>query len=147
MTNKQLQQIRERAAKATQAPWRAEDGIGLYGIMARRQDRPQDEIILAGVDYRPNGEADASFIAYAREDVPALLAEVERVKEQRDYFRDAAKKEHDRAYVLGMQNAAMRKLVQDVAEYPEYQNEDGWLAVLRAQARQLLNEGATLHNL
>lgn len=33
---------------------------------------------------------------------------------------------------------AMRALVQEVADYPEYQNEDGWLMVLRIKAQDIL---------
>jgi len=67
MNAEQLNAIKERAAKATPGPWRS---AGLYGV------RTQNDEALS-IPLRPE---DATFIAYAREDVPALVAEVERLR-------------------------------------------------------------------
>lgn len=67
MTNEELQQIRERAEKATAGPWEY-DGSD---IMAPP--------FLDIVDHVYE-TADADFIAHAREDIPALMAEVERLR-------------------------------------------------------------------
>lgn len=66
-TTARLGEIRERVAAATEGPW--EHG---------------DRQFTAG------DQADAEFIAHAREDVPWLLAEVERLTAERDRARDLA---------------------------------------------------------
>jgi len=76
LTSEELAAIHARAEAATPGPWRIEDGIGLYGVMATRRDAPHDDIALAGLFYSPNGGADAAFMAHARADVPRLLAMV-----------------------------------------------------------------------
>lgn len=66
MNAEQLTAIKERAEKATPGPWRS---AGLYGV------RTQDAEALS-IPLRPS---DATFIATAREDVPALVVEIERL--------------------------------------------------------------------
>lgn len=55
-------------------------------------------------------------------------------------WMEAAEIEHRRALELEAQNAAMRELVQEIANYPEYRDEDGWLTVLRAKSQGILAE-------
>lgn len=84
MTPEDLTAIEQRASAATPGPWRLdhgdviadEPGVGAVGIA---------EVI--GV----RDTADAVFIAKAREDVPALLAEVRRLQEyeQRAFAQEA----------------------------------------------------------
>lgn len=69
MTPEQLIAIKERVAKATHGPWRS---AGLYGV------RTQDDCALS-IPLRPS---DATFIANARQDIPSLVAEVERLKDE-----------------------------------------------------------------
>lgn len=77
LTNEELAQIRERVEKATKGPWETStsgDGIkaGKYHIG-----------VISKPHYFPYGlgtKEDATFIAHAREDIPKLLAEVERLK-------------------------------------------------------------------
>jgi hypothetical protein len=73
MTNSdRLQEIRERAEKATPGPWKAEFG-GVYPP----ESAARLESDLAGMAFLwplPGGkEEDAEFIAASREDIPYLL--------------------------------------------------------------------------
>lgn len=75
-----LDAIRERAEEATLGPWELErrepymDGRSAYAM--RRAGRPGVMLTCAAFP------ADAEFIAHAREDVPVLLAEVERLRQE-----------------------------------------------------------------
>lgn len=74
MTEEQLQAIEARAEAATPGPWRAAPS-------ARSGDEvvvAEGYITVAYLSGRPVGERDARFIAAARADVPALVAEVRR---------------------------------------------------------------------
>lgn len=72
MTEQELQEIRERADKATSGPWEKNKngnvGNGIYTLF-----------------YNYCGSIhDAEFIAHAREDIPKLMDEVERLKQDLD---------------------------------------------------------------
>lgn len=75
--------IRARVDAATPGPWTAitnngrKDGIGVVGQLAKR-GTGEAIAVFAGVG--GNRHADATFTAHAREDVPALLAEIERLR-------------------------------------------------------------------
>lgn len=89
MTTEQLEAILKRAGAATEGPWRYNDKWGyLAPVTAQRQISHICNEITRGYD--------AEFIAEARTDIPALLAEVERLREvmkfyadQRNYVRDS----------------------------------------------------------
>ena len=77
MPQERLDAIRARADGATSGPW------GCYGDGAHEvfdageySDGDRGEVVAAVIDKL----SDAVFIAEAREDVPALLAEVERLR-------------------------------------------------------------------
>jgi hypothetical protein len=77
LSEQQLAEIADRVANAASGPWRTEvlaDSGGVYvGVVA-----------ASGMCVLPPQDVDAddaAFIAAAREDVPALLAEVERLRE------------------------------------------------------------------
>lgn len=77
MTREQLDAIRERVDGATSGPW------GCYGDGAHEvfdageySDGDPGEVVAAVIEKL----SDAQFIAQAREDIPALLAEVERLR-------------------------------------------------------------------
>ena len=80
MTDAELQAIRQRCERATPGSWYHGQNVkhehNVYG--------PQQEDItpaFADQNYgRPMVPEDATFIAHARTDVPALLAEVERLR-------------------------------------------------------------------
>lgn len=73
--NEELQAIKERAEKAMPAPWHTNseneiliDNDGRLGKMIRGYD--------------------AEFIVHAREDIPTLIAEIERLREALDKITD-----------------------------------------------------------
>ena len=96
MTNDELDAIFKRATHATPGPWLADDGVEDWigqskrhvGVYVRFYQRNETLNHVAFVDARrvghPNGSVrpvrDAEFIAHAREDVPALVAEVHRLQ-------------------------------------------------------------------
>jgi hypothetical protein len=74
-----LDAIRRRAAAATPGTWKigSKFGCGVLGSSV---------VVLSGklpsIDLDPyrNGRADAAFIAHARQDIPALLVEIDRLR-------------------------------------------------------------------
>lgn len=70
--DKLLDEIEERANKATPAPWELEKDTG------RLFFRYDDDYCEYIVDYWNTDTAE--FIAHAREDIPALVAEVRRLR-------------------------------------------------------------------
>lgn len=75
MTPEQLDEIEERAAAATPGPWRV-DG---YAIAAE----VDTDSFLEVCSFRGNyADEDMPFVAAARTDVPALVAEVRRLREE-----------------------------------------------------------------
>lgn len=88
MTDEQIQQIRERAEKATPGPWHPAEGPnGEYEIWAGHGEYDDDwgELVYESVGEvnrwnNRNRDADIAFILNAREDIPALLAEVDRLR-------------------------------------------------------------------
>jgi hypothetical protein len=79
-----LDAIRARADAATPGPWMhathtgRKDGVSLVGQISKR-GTGQAVAVLADSDVRQRAK-DAEFVAHAREDVPALVAEVERLR-------------------------------------------------------------------
>ncbi|MFJ8146602.1 hypothetical protein ACIQ6R_16245 [Streptomyces sp. NPDC096048] len=86
LTEQQLADIQARAEAATPGPWCTDDweiyqgaeyvpGISQWiGETCRGTTSPEQD------------RADATFVAAAREDVPALVAEIQRLKGQRKYL-------------------------------------------------------------
>lgn len=72
MTESELQAIEARAEAATEGPWHSEDGLVDMGM-----DKPTIDLIR-----EDNCRANADFIAAARTDIPALVAEVRRLREE-----------------------------------------------------------------
>ena len=91
MTREQLDAIRARVDAATPGPWYADSCLDVYTEQVREID-PDIGIELYKTVYShhtagPEGTQpwhDTHFMAHAREDVPALLAEVERLTAERD---------------------------------------------------------------
>lgn len=100
-----LEAIKARAAAATEGPWEAvtcheseqktrseyvrgallEPDAPASGLwMTWKPDSLTVGNLTAMTGDGPHGEADAEFIAHAREDIPALVAEIERLRAQRD---------------------------------------------------------------
>ncbi len=76
MTDADLKAIRERVEAATKGPWRQEYGYNNGGMATGFFFIPEHS---AGKSVEMLAD-DAAFIAHAREDVPALLAEVDRLR-------------------------------------------------------------------
>lgn len=72
MTKQELDAIRERCEKAPAGPW---SNIGDWAIIQGKD--PNHGNLIGSV----NKEA-AEFIAHAREDIPALLAEIVRLQDE-----------------------------------------------------------------
>jgi hypothetical protein len=70
-----LDAIRQRCDQATSGPWKS------Y-VEGRDHDSGSSFIMTSGKDIELSGAtvADQDFIAHARQDVPQLLAEIERLK-------------------------------------------------------------------
>lgn len=76
MTDLDLTGIRERAAAASPGPWEAGVEVGVLGASLVIRDARRSAVRLRdGVTTTP----DAAFVAHSREDIPALLAEVDRL--------------------------------------------------------------------
>ena len=89
LDEKQLAEIRERAERATPGAWKLKKDGRYEDHDECRIELPDDNIELCRYE---NGE----FIAHAREDVPALLAEVERLTDENARLRaelEAAKRD------------------------------------------------------
>lgn len=97
MTEAELAAIEERANAATPGPWVAEPARGKWsdgethcaGIHVAGES--WNEIVTTdGGVYGPNWP-DAQFIAAARSDIPALVAEVKRLRAELAELREDAK--------------------------------------------------------
>jgi len=83
MNAEQLNAIKERAAKATPGPWEAKGLHSLsYARVEKRETKYESKIIVEALN-----DDNIVFIAHAREDVPALVAEVERLQQETEYLK------------------------------------------------------------
>jgi hypothetical protein len=76
LDEKQLNEIKARAEAATPGPW------DWYGDVGRLENSQRVDVISADCDYNRGAwsicsDTDAAFIANARQDVPALIEEIE----------------------------------------------------------------------
>ena len=116
-----LNAIRKRAEAATEGPWQVNEHD--YCAHKRAALVTNNRTYVAKVFA---GEADATFIAHARQDVPALIAEVERLRTQQDRLiaeLEKADKFSDelRAELFRQQLPGIRKLAED---YVKQRKED-----------------------
>lgn len=77
LTDEQLTEIKARAEAATLGPWRAES-VDCCVISEALGDDDEGGCWVA--DFGCAFPDDGEFIAHAREDIPALLTEVERLR-------------------------------------------------------------------
>lgn len=79
MADLNLATVRKRAEAATKGPWQTgatpRAGEVYFGTVVDPDDPTEPGVLLGSV----GTEADAEFIAHAREDVPDLLAEIDRL--------------------------------------------------------------------
>ena len=103
LSDERLADIEARAEAATPGPWTGKiepqrypecDDADLPGIV-----RSANGIEVAAVDERygdgQNYEADTAFIAHARSDIPALLAELKELRAEREALEKAKNAEPD----------------------------------------------------
>lgn len=108
LTNERIQQIRDRCEGATPGPWTVTLGSGLHfctWVVKEDSDTghctfiadclPNDDKALAHAEanYVPNMD----FIAYARADIPALLADREKLLSEKRKLRDILSRLEQRA--------------------------------------------------
>lgn len=79
LTQEKLEAIRKRADAATGKEWTDFDGDDWGGVVYE-YDRLTEDACEIIAECRTT--ADAEFIAHAREDIPVLLAEVERLQRE-----------------------------------------------------------------
>lgn len=92
MTEERIAEIRGREKAATQGPWRAHKSFEvIYG-----QKSGCDSTIVCALESEDfmyskerDMQANAAFIAHAREDIPALLDEVERLRAENQVLEKA----------------------------------------------------------
>lgn len=79
VSREQLDEIRKRCEAATPGPWVSylEDRDQLSGesFIARGANPAEEDLYLSGAT-----DHDIEFIAHARQDIPVLLAEIERLR-------------------------------------------------------------------
>lgn len=84
MTKLDLQAIKERCEKATKGPWMVPSNFPdeVWGFSAH----PMGEDVIAAPDIHVAAvkESDGPFIAHSREDIPALVEEVERLQQENE---------------------------------------------------------------
>lgn len=85
MTEQELKEIEERANKATPGPWRVDESLPNVYIRHDGIGWP-----IASMFHTANGpwKENAEFIAHARTDIPALLADNERLRAELDAAKD-----------------------------------------------------------
>lgn len=126
-----LDPITAREAAATPGPWRAEAhaGLGEHGILGPAN------LPIGALEFGDDDRADADreFVIAARQDVPALLAEVRRLRAERDQYVGRLDKALDRNRRLRAELAAARERIAELTMTPRER------ANLRVQA--LVNAG------
>ena len=87
MTEQERQAIRGRCQSSTPGPWAVDTASGGVNVIS---DHYSDECV--GICGNAKNwqllKGDAEFIAHARQDVPALLAEVERLRAENSQLRE-----------------------------------------------------------
>lgn len=88
MSLKQLAEIEDRCVAATPAPWKAttqaekEDGWLLAHFGDDYATGSWDVMATLKVDEVRGADADATFVAHARTDLPACVAEIRRLRDE-----------------------------------------------------------------
>ena len=81
LTSEELQAIRARAERASKGRWNVNVSVDYCDNCKNGYEIVQSELFLAPIVAELNDADNAVFIAHAREDVPKLVAEVERLRE------------------------------------------------------------------
>jgi hypothetical protein len=82
MNDKQLQEIKDRESKATEGPWVHLENTPFWGEIRTANEKSFTQIaVMPELDDRTD---DFNFIAWARTDIPDLLAELEQLQTKFD---------------------------------------------------------------
>jgi hypothetical protein len=111
LNDEELEAIRKRAEAATEGPWEYVGGVHKL-IYTHTPTYRVANIIVEELSEEPDGE----FIAHARQDVPKLLAEIERLKGMTAWYRHAAKKYAENSYFNKKEIERLRKLAHEILE-------------------------------
>lgn len=128
MSPEYLAEIAARAEAATAGPW-CTDGAEIY-----QGDEYVAYAFWVGetcrADEADGGLLDAAFIAHARTDVPALLAEVERLRAALNSATDVIAARDDEIGDWSAKNAALRAEL----HYAQLKRDDNWRQAERLRA-------------
>lgn len=95
MTPEHLAEIKARVEAATPGMWKVNidirDAHVTMGVENSYIDAPKKRLAYVWDTDTREGKANAAFIAHARQDVPALVAEVERLQDENNQLRYAAR--------------------------------------------------------
>ncbi|MED4172619.1 hypothetical protein P4631_09240 [Halalkalibacterium halodurans] len=80
LTDRELAEIKRRAERACSGPWSVYKADDICENCEDTLEVVQPEVFLSPIVAKLKTEADAEFIAHAREDIPRLIAEVERLR-------------------------------------------------------------------
>lgn len=86
MSTDRLQEIKERAEKATPGPWDSVCSSGAIRHVVRNVDH--DSYCSNESNHETFGKYDGEFIAHSREDIPWLIREIEAAKERIKMFEN-----------------------------------------------------------
>lgn len=111
LTDEQIAEIRARAEAATPGPW-SNTYFGGRCQTVTKQRPGMTKLSIANCSASLNGEADATFIAHARQDVPALLADREELQRQLAETRERANQIGAEMRMLVKQRDEARKQVE-----------------------------------
>lgn len=116
MNAEQLNAIKEREAKATPGPWEAKGLQSLsYARVEKRETKYESKIIVEALN-----NDNIEFIAHAREDVPALVAEVKRlntVKHRLNSDVELYRKQYEGAQIQLSESEAENERLRKALEY------------------------------
>lgn len=90
LTQAELNEIKERAEKATQGPWGIDFPLLVCDQCGNTYEIVQSDVFLAPVVAESKSEADAEFIAHAREDIPKLLDHIAELEAVINVIREIA---------------------------------------------------------
>lgn len=158
LTAEQLLAIKARAKAATPGPWtdktRDFEGIDGYGWETHPTVEANGKTVCVIYEREideDKDEADAAFIAAAREDVPALLEEVERLEDEVSSLEQELKFSDETEYALIRKlfdlKVCHKEAICEQADAPElkFEGEDGclfcWRQWVIRKARETESEG------
>ena len=90
LTQAELNEIKERAEKASSGPWGIDFPLLVCDQCGNTYEIVQSDVFLAPVVAESKSEADAEFIAHAREDIPSLLDHIAELEAVINVIREVA---------------------------------------------------------